>query len=64
MNLGLFSTKIAVKDLGKSKAFYIKLGFKPFGGNEIENWLILKNDKHVIGLFQGMFEHNILTFNP
>ena len=64
MNLGSFSTSLAVKNLGESKAFYSKLGFEPIGGNEQENWLILKNGNHVIGLFQGMFKQNILTFNP
>lgn len=64
MILGSFSTSLAVKDLGISKDFYGKLGFKPIGGNETENWLILRNGEHVIGLFQEMFKQNILTFNP
>ncbi|MCU0498930.1 MAG: VOC family protein [Anaerolineae bacterium] len=64
MQLGAFSISLSVKDLAASKSFYEKLGFSVFGGNEGENWLIMKNDDHVIGLFQGMFEHNILTFNP
>lgn len=64
MNLGAFSVSLAVKDIRASKAFYEKLGFKPFGGDETQNWLIMKNGDHVIGLFQGMFEKNILTFNP
>ena len=64
MELGAFSISLAVKDINASKAFYEKLGFKVFGGDIAENWLILKNDTHVIGLFQGMFEQNILTFNP
>ncbi len=64
MKLGAFSISLAVKDLQKSKAFYEKLGFKEFGGDESQNWLILKNEDKVIGLFQGMFEQNILTFNP
>ncbi|HAA12314.1 MAG TPA: glyoxalase [Cytophagales bacterium] len=64
MNLGAFSISLAVKDLQASKAFYEKLGFESFGGSEEHNYLILKNGEHVIGLFQGMFEHNILTFNP
>lgn len=64
MNLGAFSISLAVKDLSKSKSFYATLGFEPIGGNEDENWLILKNGDHVIGLFQGMFEQNILTFVP
>jgi lactoylglutathione lyase len=53
-----------VKDLARSKAFYKTLGFEPIGGDEGQNWLILQNGAHVIGLFQGMFEQNILTFNP
>jgi catechol 2,3-dioxygenase-like lactoylglutathione lyase family enzyme len=64
MDLGAFSVSLAVKDLQASKAFYQTLGFLPFAGNESQNWLILKNGTHVIGLFQGMFERNILTFNP
>ena len=64
MELGAFSTSLAVKDLAASKAFYEKLGFEVVGGNAEQNWLILKNDKIVIGLFQGMFEKNIMTFNP
>jgi len=64
MDLGSFSVSLSVKDIGKSKAFYTLLGFEPIGGNEDENWIILKNGSHVIGLFQGMFDQNILTFNP
>jgi catechol 2,3-dioxygenase-like lactoylglutathione lyase family enzyme len=64
MNLGAFSISLAVKDLQASKAFYEKFGFKPFAGDAAQNWLILKNGDHAIGLFQGMFEKNILTFNP
>lgn len=64
MNLGAFSISLAVKDLAASRAFYEKFGFRPFAGNASQNWLILKNGDHVIGLFQGMFEKNILTFNP
>jgi lactoylglutathione lyase len=64
MELGAFSISLAVKDIEASKAFYEKLGFKVFGGDISQNWLILKNGEHVIGLFQGMFERNILTFNP
>jgi lactoylglutathione lyase len=64
MDLGAFSISLAVKDLGASKAFYEKFGFKPFAGDAAQNWLILRNGNHVIGLFQGMFERNILTFNP
>ena len=64
MELGAFSVSLAVKDLAASKAFYEKLGFKDLGGDMAHNYLILKNGDHVIGLFQGMFEQNILTFNP
>ncbi len=64
MCLGAFSVSLAVKDLAASKAFYEKLGFEMMGGQPAENWCILKNGDHVIGLFQGMFEDNILTFNP
>ena len=64
MQLGAFSISLAVKDIQASKAFYEKFGFKVFAGNAAQNWLILKNGDHVIGLFQGMFEKNILTFNP
>lgn len=64
MNLGNVSVSLAVKDIEQSKAFYEKLGFKVFGGNASQNWLILKNGDHVIGLFQGMFERNTLTFSP
>jgi catechol 2,3-dioxygenase-like lactoylglutathione lyase family enzyme len=64
MDLGAFSISLAVKDIQASKDFYEKLGFKPFGGDITQNWLILKNGDHVIGLFQGMFEKNMLTFNP
>ena len=64
MELGAFSVSLAVKDISASKSFYEKLGFGKFGGNESEKWLIMKNGDHIIGLFQGMFEKNILTFNP
>jgi lactoylglutathione lyase len=64
MQLGAFSISLAVKDLAASRAFYEKLGFEVFGGDAASNWLILKNGDHVIGLFQGMFERNMLTFNP
>src|ERR1700681_2121825 len=64
MQLGTFSISLAVKDLEASRKFYEKFGFKVFGGNAAQNWLILKNGDHVIGLFQGMFDKNILTFNP
>jgi catechol 2,3-dioxygenase-like lactoylglutathione lyase family enzyme len=64
MQLGAFSISLAVKDIEASRRFYEKLGFETFGGDAAQNWLILKNGDHVIGLFQGMFEKNILTFNP
>lgn len=64
MELGAFSISLAVKDLGASKVFYEKVGFEVFHGDESQNWLIMKNGDHTIGLFQGMFEKNILTFNP
>ena len=64
MQLGAFSISLAVKDLEASRKFYEKFGFKAFHGDPSQNWLILKNGDHVIGLFQGMFEKNILTFNP
>ncbi len=64
MQLGTFSISLAVKDLQASKTFYEKFGFTVFGGEASQNWLILKNGEHTIGLFQGMFEKNILTFNP
>ncbi|WP_175991466.1 VOC family protein [Bacillus sp. Marseille-Q1617] len=64
MNLGAFSVSLNVKDIHKSKEFYENLGFKTLGGDISQNWLILKNESHIIGLFQGMFEKNILTFNP
>ena len=64
MELGAFSISLAVKDIEVSKAFYQKLGFKVFGGDISQNWLIMKNGDHTIGLFQGMFEKNTLTFNP
>ncbi|QQS47080.1 MAG: VOC family protein [Acidobacteriota bacterium] len=64
MNLGTFSISLAVKDLDASKNFYEQLGFTVFAGDASQNWLIVKNGDHVIGLFQGMFDKNILTFNP
>ena len=64
MQLGAFSISLAVKDIAASLAFYQKLGFEIFGGDIAQNWLILKNGDAIIGLFQGMFEQNILTFNP
>jgi lactoylglutathione lyase len=64
MELGAHSISLAVKDIEASRRFYEKLSFKAFAGDISQNWLILKNGDHVIGLFQGMFERNILTFNP
>jgi lactoylglutathione lyase len=64
MELGNFSVSLAVKDIEASKLFYEKLGFTVFMGAQSQNWLIMKNGAHAIGLFQGMFEKNILTFNP
>lgn len=64
MELGNFSVSLAVKDIEASRQFYQKLGFEVFGGDQSQHWLILKNGEHVIGLFQGMFERNMLTFNP
>jgi len=64
MELGAFSVSLAVKDIHASKAFYEKLGFTKLHGDIEQNWLIMQNGDHVIGLFQGMFEKNILTFNP
>jgi len=64
MNLGAFSVSLAVKNLEASRSFYEKLRFKVFAGDASQNWRILKNGDHAIGLFQGMFEKNILTFNP
>jgi lactoylglutathione lyase len=64
MDLGNFSISLAVKDIKVSKAFYEKLGFTVFMGDITQNWLIMKNGDHVIVLFQGMFDKNILTFNP
>jgi catechol 2,3-dioxygenase-like lactoylglutathione lyase family enzyme len=64
MELGAFSISLTVKDIQASKDFYEKLGFEFFGGDISQNWMILKNGDHVIGLFQGMFEKNMLTFNP
>ena len=64
MDLGAFSVSLAVKDLEASRAFYERLGFSVFHGEPSQGWLMLKNGDAVIGLFQGMFERNILTFNP
>lgn len=64
MELGAFSVSLTVKDLAASRAFYEKLGFTAFAGDPAKNWLIMKNGDAVIGLFHGMFERNMLTFNP
>lgn len=64
MHLGAFSISLAVEDLQLSRAFYEKLGFTVTGGSEDNDYLILRNGEATIGLFQGMFEDNILTFNP
>ncbi|WP_179018476.1 VOC family protein [Winogradskyella forsetii] len=64
MKLGAFSISLAVKDIKASKAFYEALGFSVFAGDLEKNYLIMKNEASLIGLFQGMFENNILTFNP
>jgi len=64
MDLGTFSVSLVVKDIEASRLFYEKLGFSYFLGDQAQNWLIMKNGDHVIGLFQGMFEKNSLTFNP
>ena len=64
MELGAFSISLNVKDIQTSKSFYEDLGFEVFGGDLSQNWLIMKNKSCIIGLFQGMFDKNILTFNP
>jgi predicted lactoylglutathione lyase len=64
MKLGAFSVSLAVKDIHKSKAFYETLGFSVFAGDLERNYLIMKNENALVGLFQGMFDNNILTFNP
>ncbi|RED49522.1 VOC family protein [Seonamhaeicola aphaedonensis] len=64
MKLGAFSISLAVKDIYKSRDFYETLGFKVFAGDIEKNYLIMKNGNALVGLFQGMFENNILTFNP
>jgi catechol 2,3-dioxygenase-like lactoylglutathione lyase family enzyme len=64
MQLGAFSVSLAVKDIATSRAFYEAFGFVVFGGNQEQRWLIMKNGETIIGLFQGMFAGNILTFNP
>ena len=64
MELGAFSVSLAVKDLEASRSFYENFGFEVVGGDASQNWLILRNGDHTIGLFHGMFDQNILTFNP
>ena len=64
MELGAFSFSLAVEDIAASRGFYEKLGFSLIMGEQAQNWLIMKNGDHVIGLFHGMFDKNILTFNP
>lgn len=64
MKLGAFSVSLAVKDIETSRSFYEKLGFRMFAGDQKQNWLIMKNGDYVIGLFHGMFDRNMLTFNP
>ena len=64
MNLGAFSVSLAVKDIKASREFYGTLGFTPMEGADHDNWVVMKNGDNVIGLFQGMFDKNILTFNP
>ncbi|WP_286261098.1 VOC family protein [Thalassotalea atypica] len=64
MNLGAFSISLAVNNIENSKVFYQKLGFSIIGGDQDQNWLVLRNGDHTVGLFQGMFENNIMTFNP
>ena len=64
MKLGNFSVSLAVKDIAASRAFYEKLGFVVVSGDQSKNWLVLKNEDTKIGLFQGMFDRNTLTFNP
>lgn len=64
MELGAFSISLAVENIEASREFYEKFGFEAFGGDISQNWLIMKNGDHAIGLFQGMFKKNTLTFNP
>jgi catechol 2,3-dioxygenase-like lactoylglutathione lyase family enzyme len=64
MQLGAFSVSLAVKNIEASRAFYEKFGFQAVMGDAAQHWLILRNGDHVVGLFQGMFEKNIMTFNP
>ena len=64
MKLGAFSVSLSVKDINVSKQFYENIGFTVFAGGMEKNYLLMKNENSLIGLFQGMFEGNILTFNP
>lgn len=64
MRLGNFSVSLTVKDIAASRAFYEKLGFKVVSGDQSKSWIVLQNESTKIGLFQGMFERNMLTFNP
>jgi lactoylglutathione lyase len=64
MDLGAFSISLTVKDINASREFYEKLGFEQFGGDISQNWLIMKSGDAIVGLFEGMFERNMLTFNP
>ncbi len=64
MQLGAFSISLAVKNLDASRVFYEAMGFEQVGGDAQQNWLIMRNGDHTIGLFQGMFESNLMTFNP
>ena len=64
MELGAFSLSLAVKDIERSRQFYENLGFSAAGGDPTQNWLIMRNGNHTIGLFQDMFDANIMTFNP
>ncbi len=64
MKLGAFSVSLTVKDIEASKVFYEKLGFSQVGGDQTQNWLIMRNGDHTIGLFQGLFDNNLMTFNP
>ncbi len=64
MSIGVFSLSLAVKDIAKSREFYEHLGFREFDGNQDQGWLIMTDGGVTIGLFQGMFENNLMTFNP
>lgn len=64
MEIGAFSMSLSVKDIQLSREFYEKLGFSVFAGDQSKHWLVMKNGEHIIGLFQGMFDTNMLTFNP